>query len=410
MRRKAGGRMALNPDAARGRLMRLSPWLAPALGRLSIVASDRACPATDGEKLYCPGDMDVEALALALAHATAHCLLGHVFARAMGALPADLAAALMLDQVLPELCPFREAPLYRLAKQRLLGVPFAGIPEAVGSDAFFAENAGALEALLKVDDHGLWRSERPFNLPGGAGEGWRRLWRRYGDRLEGRRAGRNPGAITREIRLDKVPDRSYRALLSRYAVTREEPREDPDAFEYGLYVYGLERYGNMPLIEPVECREHRCIDELAIVIDTSGSCIETLTGRFLNETRAMLSDERLFARRFNLHILQCDAKVQRDDHITCLRDFERYIENLRIVGGGGTDFRPAFARIDRLINRGAYRRLPAALFLSDGLGLFPAKPPEYEAVFILYKDNCDAIDVPAWARKLVMEEEAGVGL
>lgn len=400
-----GRRMRLDSDGARGRLVRLSPWLAPALGRLSMEAWDGEAPATDGERLFVPEGMDRDGLALALAHCTAHCLLGHVYARDVGALAADVAAALTLDQVFPALCSFREAPLYRLAKHRLSGVPLGGVPGAVGADGFFRENAGALSALLKVDDHGLWQSQRPFAVSGGAGEGWRRLWRRYGDRLEGDRAGRNPGGISRAIRLDAPPDRSYRRLLERYAACREEPREDPDSFEQGLYAYGLARYGNLPLIEPAECREVRRIDELAIVIDTSGSCIETLTARFLNETRAMLSDERLFARRFNLRILQCDAKVQREDVITCLRDFEHYIDGLRIVGGGGTDFRPAFERIDRLIARGAWRRLPAALFLSDGLGLFPSKPPEYETVFILYRNHFDAIDVPAWARTLVMEAD-----
>lgn len=396
--------MALNLDAARGRILRQSPWLAPMLGRLRAEAcSDRARPAADAEALYCPGDMEAGALAAALMHATAHCLLGHVWARDVDALSADVAAALLMDQAVPALCPWREDPLYIRSKHRLAGVPLKGVPEAVRADPFFRENAGALGALLKVDDHDLWRSDTPFARPGGAGEGWQRLWRRYGDRLEGRRAGRNPGSIERPARLDAMPSRSYRSLLERYAVPREEPREDPDSFEYGLYAYGLQRYGNMPLIEPLECRERPCIDELAIVIDTSGSCIEGLTERFLNETRAMLADEGLFARRFNLHILQCDARVQRDDHITCLRDFERYIDGLRIAGGGGTDFRPAFERIDRLIARGAYRRLPAALFLSDGLGLFPAKAPEYETVFILYGNDGDAVDVPAWARTLVME-------
>lgn len=393
-------------DAARGRLMKASPWLAPALGRLEGAAlPNAALPATDGAKLYCPEGMTVDQTALALAHCTAHCLLGHVFDRRADALSADLAAALLLDRALHDFCAPRQSALFGMARQRLSGVPLRDIPAAVKSDAFFSENAEALAELLRVDDHGLWAAQRPCGPRGGGEGGWLGLWRRYGGRLEGRRAGGGPGAISRRVTLGDAPHRSYRALLERCAATREEPREDPDSFEYGLYAYGLERYGDMPLIEPMECREARRVDELAIVIDTSGSCIESLTARFLNETRAMLSDDGLFARRFNLHILQCDAKVQRDDHITCARDFERYIDQLRIVGGGGTDFRPAFERIDRLIARGAYRRLPAALFLTDGLGLFPAAPPDYETVFIFYKGHYDAIDVPDWARTLVLEGE-----
>ena len=146
-------------------------------------------------------------------------------------------------------------------------------------------------------------------------------------------------------------------------------------------------------------------DELAIVIDTSGSCLETLTARFLDETRALLADGTLFARRFNLRLLQCDAAVRRDDAITCLRDFERYIENLRLVGGGGTDFRPAFRRIDRLVERGAFRRLGVALFFSDGMGLFPDMAPDYDVIFVFFRGRYDDIDVPPWAHKLVLEGE-----
>ena len=399
--------MSTELDLARRRLLSSSPWLAPALGRLEGEARPGLeRPSTDGARLCYPEGMSADELARALAHCTAHCLLGHVFERRSDGLSADMAAALLLDQALPEFCAPRGDPLFTLAKHRLSGVPLQSVAEAMKKDAFFAEHADALRALLRVDDHDLWASERPFRFSGGSGEGWRGLWRRYGNRLQGERLGRSPGDIAKTVALGAAPNRSYRALLTRYAVTREEAGEDPDAFEYGLYAYGLDRYGNMPLIEPAECRELKRIDELVIVIDTSGSCIEALTVRFLNETRAMLADEQLFANRFNLHILQCDAQVRRDDHITCVRDFERYIDGLRVVGGGGTDFRPAFERIDKLVGRGAFRRLPAALFLSDGLGLFPAKPPEYETVFILYKHHGDAIDVPSWARTLVLEEEA----
>ena len=156
-------------------------------------------------------------------------------------------------------------------------------------------------------------------------------------------------------------------------------------------------------MEYPETREARHIDELAIVIDTSASCLETLTDRFLDETRALLADETLFSRRFNLRLLQCDAQVRRDDVITCVRDFERYIASLRLVGGGGTDFRPAFARLDRLIERGAFRRLGAAVFFSDGMGLFPPKPPDYDAIFVFFRGMYDDIDVPGWVHRLVLE-------
>ena len=46
---------------------------------------------------------------------------------------------------------------------------------------------------------------------------------------------------------------------------------NPDEFDYIYYTYGLDRYGNMPLIEPLEYREARAVHDFAIAIDTSES-------------------------------------------------------------------------------------------------------------------------------------------
>lgn len=395
---------------ARGRLMKASPWLAPLFGRLEAEARPGAAlPGTDGARFFYDPEWLRDAVAdgrasAALAHSTLHCLLGHVFDRAPDGLAADMAVALAMDRSLREFCPFRDAELFRQAKHRLAGVPLNGVAGAMAADDWFIARRAALGELLRLDGHGDWIPEGARLFHGGAGEGWSGARRRFLSGMGGRRAGTGAGTRAVRARLGEAPDRSYRALLERYAGVREEAREDPDGFEYGMYAYGLRRYGNMPIIEPAESREARHIDELAIVIDTSGSCMEELTLRFLNETRAMIADEALFARRFNLRVIQCDAKVQRDDHITCLRDFEAYIDHLELLGGGGTDFRPAFERIDRLVRRGAFRRLGAALFLSDGMGIFPSAPSEYETVFIFFKDRYDAIDVPGWVRRVVLEE------
>ena len=172
----------------------------------------------------------------------------------------------------------------------------------------------------------------------------------------------------------------------------------------------MEALDGAPILEPLEYREERGIAALAIVIDTSGSCARGLTQRFLELTRDILLEKGLFFRRFELHILQCDAKVQRDDRITSFAEFERYIENLVVTGGGGTDFRPAIRHIDRLVAegalpglKGALPGLKGALYFSDGRGIFPAQPPEYELTFVFLKHRYDDIDVPGWVRRLVID-------
>jgi predicted metal-dependent peptidase len=177
-----------------------------------------------------------------------------------------------------------------------------------------------------------------------------------------------------------------------------------DEFQYAWYHYGLEHYGNAPIIEPLEYQERRALKELGIVIDSSASCSRDLTRRFLEETRGILQEENLFFDRFNLHIIQCDNRVRRDDKITRMEDFSAYLQNLEITGQGGTDFRPAFEHIDALLRTGEFTRLPGILYFTDGSGIYPSRMPEYEAVFVFIRDRYDAIDLPGWACGLVIEE------
>ena len=56
---------------------------------------------------------------------------------------------------------------------------------------------------------------------------------------------------------------------------------DEDSFDYIFYNFGMEQYGNLPLIEPLEYKEVNRLEELVIAIDTSGSCSKELVRRFL---------------------------------------------------------------------------------------------------------------------------------
>ena len=111
---------------------------------------------------------------------------------------------------------------------------------------------------------------------------------------------------------------------------------------------GLNHYGNMPLIEHLEYQEMNRMEELVIAIDTSGSCTTETVRRFMEETYGILSDHENFFRNMNLYIIQCDSFIQDCAHITCEKDWERYLGNLQIHGRGGTDFRPVFEHVEML--------------------------------------------------------------
>ena len=119
-----------------------------------------------------------------------------------------------------------------------------------------------------------------------------------------------------------------------------------DSFDPIYYNLGLELYGNMPLIEPLETKEMKKIEDFVIVLDTSMSCNGSLIRRFLEETYSVLSESESFFRKIQVHIIQCDEKIQDDQVIHDQREMEAYLQDFTIRGFGGTDFRPAFAYVE----------------------------------------------------------------
>ena len=83
----------------------------------------------------------------------------------------------------------------------------------------------------------------------------------------------------------------YRKFLKRFAVPREEVELDTESFDYIFYNLGMERYGNTPLIEPLEYKEVNRLEELVIAIDTSSSCSSETVRGFLGETYRILEEK-----------------------------------------------------------------------------------------------------------------------
>ena len=73
-------------------------------------------------------------------------------------------------------------------------------------------------------------------------------------------------------------------------------------------------------------------------------------------------------------------------------------------GGGGTDFRPVFAYVETLRERGELGRLKGLLYFTDGKGTYPAKRPDYDVAFLFMREDYTDVAVPAWAMRLVLTE------
>lgn len=217
--------------------------------------------------------------------------------------------------------------------------------------------------------------------------------------VKGANLAMNLRAVTRE-------KQDYREFLRKFARMGEQIRVNDDEFDYVYYCYGLERYGNLPLIEPLEYVEEKRIRDFVIAIDTSASTKDGLVRRFIEKTYAILSHETSFFADMNVLIVQCDAAITDVTRIANLRDLDDYLENLEVKGLGGTDFRPVFAYVDDAVERGDLTNLGGLIYFTDGQGTYPARKPDYDTAFVFVDDASAAASphVPAWAMKVELDE------
>ena len=167
------------------------------------------------------------------------------------------------------------------------------------------------------------------------------------------------------------------------------------------YTFGMDLYGDIPLIEPLEYRDEKKIRDFVIAIDTSMSTSGNLVRQFLASTYAILRSADTFTRKLNIHILQCDNQIRSDRKITSLEDLRRYMEDLPLSGGSATDFRPVFEYVDQLIASGSFTNLKGLLYFTDGMGIYPTKRPDYETAFILLEEPPLTVKMPAWAIRIM---------
>ena len=243
-------------------------------------------------------------------------------------------------------------------------------------------------------------------------ENLNRQWKETSERMEaellasGKEASQDRGSLDRILSISNRRRTDYREFLRKFAILREVTTIDPDSFDYGFYNYGLEVYGNMPLIEENEYREMNRIRTLVIAIDTSASCQEVLVQRFLNETAAVLRSIGQFFSSSEVHIIECDEHVQDEIVVRDISDLEKYAESFHVKGGFGTDFRPVFSYIEEKRRTGEIRDMEALMYFTDGMGIYPEKPTDYDTAFVFFNDEeLDDSKVPDWAMKLYIRGE-----
>ena len=256
--------------------------------------------------------------------------------------------------------------------------------------------------LFQQDRHDLWYTGQ--NAKTKKTDRLRKAVEQAAENYENSR-GLKPGSVTRKLHLQITETRDYSELLKRFLRNTEEIRTDPDSFDTILYTYGLQKYHNLPLIEPLEYQEDNHIHELVIAIDTSASCNGRKIRTFLQETRNVLASEE-FGKNMNVRIIQCDAVIQEEIIIHSLPEYDDYLQDMTVKGYGGTDFRPVFARIDAELQNGAFHDLRGLIYFTDGNGTYPEESPAYPVAFVMSPSNEQKeINVPSWAIRMNINGE-----
>ena len=284
---------------------------------------------------------------------------------------------------------------------------------AQGGDDADPEGAEDADAKGAKDGSAQLRAARDDDAPQGeddreAEREWEDIAKQVETDLEtfSREWGDEAGGLVQSLEIANRRTCDYAEFLRRFSVATEEMKVNDDEFDYIFYTYGLSLYGNMPLVEPLEYAETTRVRSFAICIDTSESVSGELVRSFLERTFEILKQSQGFASSVDIHIIQCDAKLQADTRITDLHDIDACMERFHVRGFGGTDFRPAFDYVELLRERGELADMKGLIYFTDGLGLYPEKPPDYDVAFVFMDTGAPHLPaVPPWAMKAVIDEE-----
>ena len=417
-------------EASRNELCMNLPFMTSALCALvfSPDSSATVSAATDGITLYYNGSFLAERYLRGSTttnrlylHTILHCLLRHP-AKKHGRSPElwDLACDAAVESILDSLTCACLAPFSTAAplRQRFLGECRAELPVLTAEGIYrilLRRDPGEYE-LAKLqreflaDDHGLWDLQESEDRERSRQQDaqWKKRAEQTQTGMETVSAGEGIGgeAVLEQVRIEARDDIDYRAFLRRFAAVREVLQADYDAFDPICYTYGLQYYGNIPLLEPPETREEKRIEDLVIAIDTSMSTSGDMVKDFLRSTYAILRSTETFTRHLNLHILQCDDQLRSDTLVESMQQLDDYMRNLELRGGSATDYRPVFAHIEALRKKRAFASLRGLLYFTDGMGIYPKARTDYETAFILPAEPPLQYRVPAWCTKVLLPPSA----
>ncbi len=258
--------------------------------------------------------------------------------------------------------------------------------------------------LCHYDEHIYWDRREELELSQAE---WRRISERIKADLKSFSRDRyNAESIEQNLKEATRERYDYTDFLRKFMVMGETVQVNDDEFDYIYYTYGLQTYGNLPLVEPLEYKDSNKIRDFVIALDTSASCRGEIVQAFLQKTYNILQNGENFFTKINVHILQCDSEVRQDTKITGREDFDDFLAHGKLTGFGSTDFRPVFDYVEKLREKQEFDNLKGLLYFTDGYGIYPERMPDYDVAFVFLHEDENAPKVPPWAIRIVLDEEA----
>lgn len=258
--------------------------------------------------------------------------------------------------------------------------------------------------LCHYDEHIYWDRQEELELSQAE---WRRISERIKADLKSFSRDRNNAESIEQNLKEATRERyDYTDFLRKFMVMGETVQVNDDEFDYIYYTYGLQTYGNLPLVEPLEYKDSNKIRDFVIALDTSASCRGEIVQAFLQKTYNILQNGENFFTKINVHILQCDSEVRQDTKITGREAFDDFLAHGKLTGFGSTDFRPVFDYVEKLREKQEFDNLKGLLYFTDGYGIYPERMPDYDVAFVFLHEDENAPKVPPWAIRIVLDEEA----
>lgn len=386
---------------------------------------------TDGNCLYYNPDAisqiyeahGLEPLMYETLHLASHCLLGHLYMRASAKDTAlfDAAADYKVFKLLSSLCNEVRQNKKKLPKNKSLPeskYPLSILLERVSENPKYLEAYYNNAEVLKLDNHEFWYqdisesglssqeewlalgeefSEKLDSIFYDVAEGtgmdsndleWRNQLGNTSDGNSNQSENNNGGKLQGTQEGHKLWHRSccggsslnYKEILKDFLQHTLLEAESILSIDPMWYHYGIENFGDIPLIEPGEEEMLPRAGTLLVAIDTSGSCEQEACSTFLKEMDLIMEELEGMNSMNQVVFFQCDLRIQEELVLRGPEEWKGIVEDFTVRGGGGTDFNPVFEAGEY------YQDVTGLIYLSDGYGDFPQDPTPYPTLFLLTEE------------------------